>query len=264
MSSSSKREREEEEEEEKEEKARAPKRARLFTPPPARGERAEEAERLRPLLTGSESCNLFGRCTTPEAVAAAAQLLEEECAACVTRVSFAGNCIGDDGARLVAGAMGRLAELDLSVNRIGVEGARAIADALRDNRRLRSLVLTGNPGVGRRGAAHIAGALATNATLERVSLAGCGAGAGAEIVRALETNLALCEVQVSGVNDSVRRDLIERVLRNRRLRADGVRTRSFLRGSAGHASCPWLPPDLVNVVADYTGMVCEWALSACN
>ena len=57
------------------------------------------------------------------------------------------NDIGNDGAKAIADALKdihSLEKLDLSRNKIGDDGAKAIADALKDNHTLKSLFLFSN------------------------------------------------------------------------------------------------------------------------
>jgi len=78
--------------------------------------------------------------------------------ASLTRVLLCSNGLGNDHAVVLSHSLKRqygskLTELDLSCNKIGVEGARSLADGLRDNTTLQKLVLSGNAiaskGVGR-------------------------------------------------------------------------------------------------------------------
>eukprot|EP00727_Mastigamoeba_balamuthi_P002016 m51a1_g11811 putative nod3 protein (666) ;mRNA; r:363753-366168 len=116
-------------------------------------------------------------------------------------VPMMANRIGDEGAKAVAGVLAAqtaVQRLGLARNCIGPAGARAIAAALRANTSLTSLDLAGNA-IGDGGAGAIAEALAENRTLVRLSVAANGiTDAGmASLCAALGRNSTLHTLDVS-------------------------------------------------------------------
>ncbi|MGH9344386.1 MAG: hypothetical protein ACRD19_11575 [Terriglobia bacterium] len=88
-------------------------------------------------------------------------------------LTFEGQRLGDEGARALAQALKvnrTLTALNLAGNRIEDSGARALADALKSNKTLVSLDLSTN-GIGEAGACALAEALKDNRTLSRLFLA---------------------------------------------------------------------------------------------
>ncbi|WP_459799613.1 leucine-rich repeat domain-containing protein [Herbidospora sp. RD11066] len=86
------------------------------------------------------------------------------------------NAIGDDGARAVAGALGeghRLRTLYLGCNRIGPDGTAALADRLGGDGTVRALWLKRNP-VGAAGVRALAAMLGRNTTLRTLDLFNTG------------------------------------------------------------------------------------------
>merc|ERR1712007_314830 len=82
------------------------------------------------------------------------------------------NKIGDEGAEALAEMLKvneKVQVLDLRINKIGDEGAEALADDLAVNKTLESLYLTSN-GIGDKDAEALADALATNKTLRYLYL----------------------------------------------------------------------------------------------
>lgn len=99
----------------------------------------------------------------------------------LTRLSLAGNLIGDVGAAHIGRALGvnrALTWLNLSWNRIGSTGAVALADGLRVNQHLASLSLAWN-GLEDRGGWALGEMLACNTGLRKLDMSNCRLGAEA-------------------------------------------------------------------------------------
>ncbi|KAL1520434.1 hypothetical protein AB1Y20_022017 [Prymnesium parvum] len=151
--------------------------------------------------------------------------------ATLTSIHLYGNKIGAEGAAHIAEALKTnttLTSLDLYGNNIGAEGAAHIAEALKTNATLTSFNLKSAPplrrrdrhatyptarrpclalplshtliNIGAEGAAHIAEALKTNATLTSLDLAAndIGAEGAAHIAEALKTNTTLTSLHLYG------------------------------------------------------------------
>jgi hypothetical protein len=88
--------------------------------------------------------------------------------------------VGDQGAKAIASGLGRnrtLLVLNLCDNDIGLKGARALSVPLASrNCMLETISLSGNVQIGDAGAVVLAGALASNASLRRLRMSGCGIG----------------------------------------------------------------------------------------
>lgn len=92
---------------------------------------------------------------------------------CLIDLDLGGNQqIGHVGATAIAGGLRTLQHLDLRNTRLGVNGAKAIADMLTTNTTLKSLNLSRN-NFGDEGAIHVAEALVQNKTLKTLSLSMC-------------------------------------------------------------------------------------------
>jgi Ran GTPase-activating protein (RanGAP) involved in mRNA processing and transport len=112
------------------------------------------------------------------------------------------NQIGDEGAKALAKALERnqtLRELDLESNQIGDEGALALAEALAKNQTLTMLNLAHNK-IGVEGAQALAEALKRNQKLTILHLKDnrIGDGGAQALAKALETNQTLTEMALTG------------------------------------------------------------------
>ncbi|KAL1495116.1 hypothetical protein AB1Y20_016983 [Prymnesium parvum] len=109
--------------------------------------------------------------------------------------------------------------LDLRENNIRDEGAAHIAEALKTTATLTSLNLGENE-IGAEGAAHIAEALKTNATLTSLNLRGndIGAEGAAHIAEALKTNATLTSLDLNenGIGSEALQQAAARIRENRK------------------------------------------------
>jgi hypothetical protein len=113
----------------------------------------------------------------------------------LVKLDLSVNNIGDDGAKQIADALKdnrSLKHLCLLDNKIGDDGAKAIADALKDNHSLKTLDLNGNE-IDDDGAKSIADALKVNHSLETLDLNGnkIGVEGAKQIADALKDNHSL-------------------------------------------------------------------------
>ena len=118
----------------------------------------------------------------------------------VTEVFLSGNeKIGDEGAKALAEALkvnATVKLLNLSDCGIGDDGAAALAEALRSNTSLTKLGLWVNEDIGDEGAKALAGALKVNTTVEELILDACGIGddGAAAFAEALRSNTSLTKL----------------------------------------------------------------------
>jgi len=133
------------------------------------------------------------------------------------RLSLSRNDIGDEGARAVADSLRfnrRLHTIQLDSNGLGDEGARAVADALKFNHSVHSINLKNN-GIGDEGARALAVALETNTALESIylrcnSIGNSGFAALAHAC-ALSSSLKVIYVEDNRIDAKVAKPLIDAV-----------------------------------------------------
>lgn len=183
-----------------------------------------------------------------EAVAAA---LAENCALTELDLTFTG--IGPVGARFLADALianRSLTFLNLGMNPIHSAGVRVIAGALKRNSTLLGLDLGGT-----RCSSSGMIALALGVTLNRTLLSlkchhnNIGTAGAAAMADAAEANATITTLY-AGIGRGLRQHRLVRAAeqRNRRLRVASCRQRDLL---LDRVSVPWLPNDLLGIVADY-------------
>ena len=115
--------------------------------------------------------------------------------ACLESLNMAGQCLGNAGAVVLAGALSvsdSVTELCVYGTMIGVEGAEAFGEALKRNTSLTTLRIGQNP-LGPEGAAALGQALLANSTLTELYLlsSSIGAGGAAAVGQALQGNTTL-------------------------------------------------------------------------
>jgi hypothetical protein len=138
--------------------------------------------------------------------------------------------VGDDGARALAGACGRVRALDLGACGVGPAGAAELAAAAREpGSALRRLLLDGNAALGADGGAAALAPLVARSSVRTLSLedVGLGAAGAAELARALEGSRSLGELSLArngALGDAGAVALARALARNdglRQLRLDG-------------------------------------------
>jgi len=141
----------------------------------------------------------------PEVVVLLVDGLLRHSTATLEQLNLCGNRLGDEGAvavaRLVREAP-RLRTLHLSHTALVAAGWRALGEAVGQSSSLVLLTLSGMPAAGETGASAIAAALSTSTSLQRVSLSGCaigdaGAVALANVLRRQSANSRLHALDLS-------------------------------------------------------------------
>lgn len=207
----------------------------------------------------------------------------------LTHLDLSRNPLGDKGAAELASSVGpALVGVVLRRCGIGAAGATAIAAALRDNRSLASLDVSGNPGMGEEGSRALLEALKHNRALTALDMGASGLESATTLAEALKvnrslnwlglehnavvprrgsdvralvdafaTNTVLTTLRVTlfaALPSRTERSIDAAIHRNRALRSEAVAQREFLRSAAGLEAVPWIAPDvLVNIVSEYAG-----------
>ncbi len=159
------------------------------------------------VVTGAltELC-IDGNYVGDEGVSAVCEAIQSNKETKLASLYFSDNGIGPVGANAVAAMVavtGALTKLSLAWNELGEEGTKAICEALKQNKTLKELDLSGRDNIGgEAGAEHVADMLGVNGALTKMSLAEnkLGEEGTKAICEALKQNKTLKELDLSGSN----------------------------------------------------------------
>jgi NLR family CARD domain-containing protein 3 len=163
-----------------------------------------DAIRVNGALT--ELC-IDGNYVGDEGVSAVCEAIQSNKETKLASLYFRGNGIGPVGANAVAAMVavtGALTKLSLAWNELGEEGTKAICEALKQNKTLKELDLSGRDNIGgEAGAEHVADMLGVNGGLTKISLAGniLEEEGTKAICKALKQNKTIKELDLSGYDN---------------------------------------------------------------
>ena len=127
---------------------------------------------LMPVMGGLTALDLSFNDLKDEGVSAVCEAIQSNKETKLASLYFRGNGIGPVGANAVAAMVavtGALTKLSLAWNELGEEGTKAICEALKQNKTLKELDLSGCDNIGRAaGAKHVADMLGVNGALTQV------------------------------------------------------------------------------------------------